>query len=248
MAKRFIFPEQVENAADRRLQRELNPQTSLFGVEGVSADLAAQVKARQANQAHLLSILGLGTNSPITQSGGLLNQTLFSSILGNTLPSVVGGVTGALPPNLGGPGTPTGGPLGGGGGGGGGSLFDQLLQARGQVGQSVLGDIEQFGESHRARIGSDFETAANNAMADLERRGLGSSNLNPASASFVEQGKQQSLLGLEDALLGQKIGAKTQIGEGIFGSVENELQRQLGRQGMGLDFVGGLLNSALGTI
>lgn len=227
--------------------------TEMFGVPGVSFDLAAQLKARQANQANLFNILGLGPQSPIRQSGGLLNQTFFSSILGNTLPDVVGGVAGNLSPLLpGAPGAPSSpgvpdspGAPGAPSGGAPGSLFDQLLQARGQMGQSILGDIERFGESHRARISGDFETAANNAAADLERRGLGSSNLNPLTSSFVEQGKQQSLLGLEDALLGQQIGAKTQIGEGLFGSVENELQRQLSRQGMGLDFVGGLLNSAL---
>lgn len=215
------------------------PQTAtMFGVGGVAPDLAAQIKARQANQAMLLDVIGLSPRGQIAQSGGLLQQPFFNSILGNTLPDVVGGVTGNI--NL-----PGGLPGGGGGTGGGGSLFDQLLQARGQFGEEIMGRIGEFGESHRARIGRDFETAAANAAANLERRGLGSSSLAPVTASAVEEGRQQSLLGLEDALLGREIGALSNIGEGLFSSVENELQRGLSRQGMALDLVGGVLNSAL---
>jgi hypothetical protein len=189
----------------------------------------------------MLEILGLGPRSTVRQGGGLLEQPFFSSVIGNTLPDVVGGITGAV--NIPGMGDIGGGE--GGGGGGDGSLFQQLLSSRGALGEDILGDIEQFGESHRQRIGQEFDVSAANAMANLERRGLGASNLAPATTSAVEGARQQSMLGLEDVLLGKQIGAKQQIGEGIFGDVGAELQRQFGRQQQMLPFLQGILGSAL---
>jgi len=208
-------------------------------VSGVTADLAAQLGQRNRSRNLMLEILGLGPQSTIRQGGGLLEQPFFSSVIGNTLPDVVGGITGAVNiPGIGGGGDE-------GGGGGEGPLFQQLLQSRGALGEDILGDIEQFGESHRQRIGQEFDVSAANAMANLERRGLGASNLAPATTSAVESARQQSLLGLEDVLLGKQIGAKQQIGEGIFGDVGAELQRQFGRQQQLLPFLQGILGPAL---
>ena len=225
-----------------------------------------QFAAQQRNRQQLLDLIGF---TPETVGpGGLLGNELFQSTFNNTLGGVVGDVTGNIP-GLGSPGfaesAPGGESLGGGLGqpgfadapgapgtpGGGGaptSLFDSLLQARGQFGSSIMDQINQFGQSQRSRINQDFQNVGNSALANLESRGLGGSSLALPAQLAVEGGRQQELLGLEDSLIGQRVDALQGIGEGLFGDIDAELNRQLASRGQGLDFVSGVLGNALNIV
>lgn len=229
--------------------RALQEQTQLAKRQ---QDLAEeQFRQSDARRQQMLNLLGLTPQT--VGEGGLLGGTFFQSILGNTLPDVVGGITGALPGGTPGlsqpgfadspsaPGTP-GSPANGG------SLFDQLLGARGQLGEDILGDIAQFGDSARARINEDFQNLGNTALARLEDRGFAGSSLLPATMLGVEEGRQEAVGALEDQLLSQRIGAKQQIGEGLFGDVGAELDRGVQRQQIGASLLNALLGSALSTV
>lgn len=193
----------------------------------------------------MLKLLGL---NQLGGSGGLLGQPFFGSVLGNTLPDVVGGVAGQLP-GVGVSGS--GGGSGGGfgiSGGGSGSLFDQLLAGRGQLGQSILGDIDQFGDSQRNQIEQDASNRMGSRLAHLEARGLGGSNIATGEMARTDRERDTALLGLEDQLLGQKIGAKQQIGEGLFGDVGQELDRGVQRSGQAFNLLGNLFSNALNVL
>lgn len=103
--------------------------------------------------------------------------------------------------------------------------------------QQALGLAQQFGESQRSRINRDFDASVGSAMARLEAGGLGSSSLTPAALSQQEEARQQSLLGLEDALLGQQLG----IIQGTTGGVA-----EAGAQDK--QIASGLIGSLLGGI
>jgi hypothetical protein len=92
--------------------------------------------------------------------------------------------------------------------GGEGSLGTTLARYNATRGAETEALVDQFGESHRAKLNRDFDASRQSSLARLEAAGLGSSSLQPATESAAQEAKQQSLLGLEDLLLGQRIGAK----------------------------------------
>jgi hypothetical protein len=53
---------------------------------------------------------------------------------------------------------------------------------------------------------------------------------------------------LEDRLIGQRVGALQQIGEGLFGDVGDELNRQVQTRGQTMDFLSSLLGDTLNLI
>lgn len=205
-------------------------------------------KQADARRQQTLNLLGL---TPETLGpGGLLGGTFFQSILGNTLPGVVGGVTGAIP-GLGGGG-------GGGlsqpgfpdvpGGGGRGSLFDQQIAGRGEFGQAILNRLGGFGEGERMRIGREQQNLQNTALAHLEARGYGGTNLATGEIERAARFGGEQRAQLEDRLIGQEVNALQSIGEGIFGDVGSELDRGVERQRTAASLMNALLGSALSTV
>lgn len=208
-----------------------------------------QWEQQQLNRDQVFKLLGLVPET--VGPGGLLGSNFFSSIFGNSLPGVVGGVSGALGPVLGGV---TGGGVGGGGGqaqdvgAGGGGLFGELLAGRGQLGGEIMNLLSQFGGSERERIANQASNLRGSALAGLEARGLGSSSLAGTARKQAEQFESSQRGQLEDRLIQQRVGALQGIGEGLFGSIEGELQRQLAGRGQALDLISSVFGSALNVI
>jgi hypothetical protein len=103
--------------------------------------------------------------------------------------------------------------------------------------QQALGLAQQFGDSQRQRISRDFDASVGSAMGRLEAGGLGSSNLTPGTLSQHEEARQQSLLGLEDALLGQQLGIIGGTTDQVLNAGQNQQQ-----------LAAGLIGSILGGI
>lgn len=101
-----------------------------------------------------------------------------------------------------------------------------------------MADIEQFGDSHRQRITRDFDNSRNSAAANLEARGLGSSSLAPTTQASVDEAYQQTLLGLEDAILGKRIDTRSGGEDQIAGSYDSELNRRAGLTGSLINLLG----------
>lgn len=235
------------------------PNLELPGQLAVKDSIAAQApqlefekeqfRQQDARRQQLYDMLGL---SSLQGSGGLLGQNFFQSILGGTPSSLVGGVANAAAPLTSGiTGTPR--PSSPGfpdapGGGGGGDLFSQIIGGRQALGQDILGDLAGYGGSQRASIGRQAGNLRGSAIANLESRGLGGSNLAGAEMERAARFEQTGLADLEDKLISQRVGAKQQIGEGIFGSAEQELQRRLAQRGQGFDLLGSIFGSALGVL
>ncbi len=215
-----------------------------------------QFEQQQLNRRQILELLGLlpqtqgfGAGSPVG-STGLLGTPLVGSVLQNTLPDVVGGVTGAIP-GLGGalgqPGFPDA-PGGGGGGAPASSLFGQLLQGRGALGSQILEQLAGFGGSERARIQREQELLQNNSLAQLAAHGLAGSNIATGEIERASRFGAEQRGALEDRLISQRVGALQQIGEGLFGDVGSELDRQVTSRGQQLDFLSSLLGDTLNLI
>ena len=233
--------------------QSLTPSGELFGPSDLDRQLGEQARQFNQNDARRQQMLNLifGETKAFEQGGGFLGTDFFSSILGNTLPGVVGGVSGALGPILGGGGSTT--QPGGGGipgipGGGSGSLFDQLLAGRGALGGEIMNQLSGFGQSQREAIRRQASNLEGSELAGLEARGLGSSSLAGGARQRAAEFERRGLGELEDQLIGQRVGALQGIGEGLFGDVGDELNRQLTSRGQGLDLVSSLFGSALNVI
>lgn len=191
-----------------------------------------QFDAAQANKQQMLSLLGL---TPQTLGpGGLLGTSFFGSILGQPVGNVAGDISGGL--------------FGGGGasmGGQPGNLFGQLIGSRRAEGADILSDLAGFGDSRRAAINRDFGNLRGTTDAQLESRGLGGTDLVGAAQARVERERQAALGSLEDQLIGQRVGTRMQLGEGLFGNVGDELNRQTERQRIGAQLVGSLLGNVM---
>jgi hypothetical protein len=125
-------------------------------------------------------------------------QRLLNSgggILGST-GSGGGGSAGSLPTGaLPAPGT------GGAGGGG----YDQLQS-------QLLGQMEGLGDSRREQINTSFANSLDDSLSRLSDRGFGNSSGLASITAGNERDKQSALTGLEDSLLGQRVGVQSQIG------------------------------------
>lgn len=240
----------IQSAARAQRQGELEQDVQAkIAAQAPTLDFAKQKFAtQQGNRQQLFRLLGLTPRT--VGEGGLLGNTFFQSVLGNTLPDVVGGVTGAIP-GVGQPGSPsspgfrdspTSPGLPGGQPGG---LFGQQIAGRGQLGQQIQNLLSGFGESERNRIEQAQTDFQNTALARLESRGLGGSNL---ATNVMEQAQQfgsEQLGALEDRLTGQRVGALQQFGEGLFGDVGQELDRRTTTRGQTMSLLSNLLGSAL---
>lgn len=103
-------------------------------------------------------------------------------------------------------GSPGGGAGGTSGGLGSGALFGG---APAQLYKENMADIMNSGQGETNRINQKFGSLANSAAANLEARGLGSSNLTGAARIGAEREKQNALLDLGDRQAQQRIGART---------------------------------------
>lgn len=120
---------------------------------------------------------------------------------------------------------------------GGGDLFDTARDfMQGSKGER-MDLLENFGESQRNRLARDLEDSRGTVGAHLEARGLGSSNLVGEAQSSVDEGYQQAMLGLEDALLGNKLETISGADDAIFGSYGDQASLS-----------SGILQSLLGLI
>lgn len=187
---------------------EFDYQNRQFGQE--QDMFRKQQRGQVESQAALLRLLGLDASVKTGMNGSFLNTR--GSLVDTPIFQQLLGKSG-----------PGGGGGGIGGGGEGGDLFNQQLA-----------DIDSFGASQRSRIQSDAKNSIGTALARMSDRGLGSSNLDAAAQSQVDQVTQQSLLGLEDARLGQRIGA-------IGSELDRRQQSRLQLQGQGMNLVGSLL-------
>ena len=145
-----------------------------------------------------------------------------------------------------------GGPAVGGGGllgdliGGGSSPsqgFTDLLSEQRSARDGLLSDVTNFGDSQRASLNRTFDTAQNNAVANLESRGLGASNLVGSATAQVAAERGQAGLELEDQLLGRRLDLTQGLNQGIFGTQEGQLDRDNQRQLQGISTIGQLSSS-----
>ena len=87
--------------------------------------------------------------------------------------------------------------------------LDKFLRAavgeslRGQ--DTLLNELQGFGEGARAGIEQDFTTSFNNLLGSAELRGLGGSSLVPTAGLGLEREKQRTLGDLNDTLLGRRL-------------------------------------------
>lgn len=92
---------------------------------------------------------------------------------------------------------------------------------------SLLQQLQGAGDGERATINNAFQNTGNTAVARLDARGLGSSNIVGSTMAGVQRQKQLALGGLNDRLINQRIGVQ-----------ENGLNRGLQLQ----QILAGLLN------
>jgi len=88
------------------------------------------------------------------------------------------------------------------------------------------GLVNQMGVAQRTQIGRDWDNATGSALGRLEARGLGSSNLGTSTIAATQEGRQQSLLNLEEGLLGAKLNVENSTNASITGAFQKELERQ----------------------
>jgi hypothetical protein len=71
--------------------------------------------------------------------------------------------------------------------------------------------IDQLGDADRLRINRGFEAAEQGALANLSDRGLGGSSSSANISLGTEREKQEALTGLEDQLLGKRLGVESDL-------------------------------------
>lgn len=81
-----------------------------------------------------------------------------------------------------------------------------------QLQQTLLGQLQGFGEAERSRIDREFEAAGNTAQARLAARGLGGSTLSANLAQGTERNRQEAIGQLNDRLTAQRLGIIGNIG------------------------------------
>lgn len=95
-----------------------------------------------------------------------------------------------------------------------------------------LGDqAAQLGNSQRTKITQSFNDNLAKMLGQLQQRGLGSSNLRANLAQGNERRKQESLMGLEDMLLGQRLGIQQNVGLQGLGTSASERNQLANLQG-----------------
>lgn len=87
-----------------------------------------------------------------------------------------------------------------------GGLFGDLLKR--DTGTDSMSLLDKYGEGQRARIAQDALVNQRSALADAQRRGLGSSSFLATIPAAFQKEKNLSLGELEDKIIGQKVGVK----------------------------------------
>lgn len=104
------------------------------------------------------------------------------------------------------------------------------------LGAELGGLFANYGAGQREQINKRFDTQQNNAMGSLAKRGFSGSSLASATGSAVTRDRSLALGDLEDQLLGQQIGAKQNVAQGLAGAQMGaaDLNQQLIRSLLGL--------------
>jgi len=125
-------------------------------------------------------------------------------------------------------------------GGGQGQGFTDLLNEQRAAKESLMGQIGDFGASQRSALDRTFDVAQNNAVANLEGRGLGASNLLGSATAQVAAERNQAGLELEDQLLGRRLDAVSGANQGIFDTQTGQLERENQQRLQGISTIGQL--------
>jgi len=157
---------------------------------------------------------GIGTrqfNDANLEEQQLLNQR--QSTLNKFLGQALGGMFGE-------------GGSGGSGGGFGSPGYANLLGEQRSDRDALLGEVAGFGDSFRNKLERDFDASSGSIQARLEDRGLGSSNLAGVGESANAEARAQSMLGLEDSLLQNRLGLAQNLNQGIYNTQLTDLGNQ----------------------
>lgn len=126
------------------------------------------------------------------------------------------------------------------GGNGGGQGFSDLLTEQRGARDGLLAGLDDFGASQRANNQRVFDEAGNNAVFNLESRGLGASNLVGSALGQVAGERQQADLELNDQLIGRRTDLAASQNQGIFDTQTGQLERDNKRQLQGISTIGQL--------
>lgn len=197
------------NSGGKNISRKGGGAPGSYAGFVTSGDMGAQLEHQRRQQQMMLQLLGIDFDKKGRATNNIYDTEMWNTAVdfGNRAFDTVDG----LNPGIGTPQY-------------GGTFGDQMRRAEAhQASQREM--VANFGDSHRAQMNRDFQASANSAMASLEARGMGSSSLNPVTASAMEEARQQSLLGLEDMLLGNRLN----VDQASFDAINQNLSEQLGR-------------------
>lgn len=211
------------------LEQEYDIATAGFESENQRASEALAEQRRQfdadsAQKQNFLQMLGIGSSqadpAAALQTGEFNEPPPLEQQ--NTLDDLFGGSSGTT------------------------SGFSDMINEQKDVTNQLLSNLEGYGDSQRARINQGFDTASNNAMANLERRGLGASNLFGATQAQVEGERGMAIGDLEDQLLGRRTDLQAGRSSELSGYRNAEMDRNLQRRQAGVGLVGNLGSSLFG--
>jgi len=111
----------------------------------------------------------------------------------------------------------------------------------GALSDSLLGELQGAGDSQREKINRSFDTSLDSSLARLSDRGWGNSSLVESTEGASQRNRQSSLSELEDNLLQQRVGVKSQIGlAGLNAQQQNQRYNQQYQQQIIGNLFGGL--------
>lgn len=129
--------------------------------------------------------------------------------------------------------------------------YNKMFQQIPSLQESLLGDINQMGESRKGEINQQFTDTTNNALANLYDRGIGGSTFTVNAFQGAEKNRQFALNDLNEQLLQKRVDVKQNLGNTLLGAESQFANKQfadpsvligllqtIGRGGGGLDQAG----------
>lgn len=102
----------------------------------------------------------------------------------------------------------------------------------------LVGDIQNYGQGQTNRINTQFQSAENSALGNLEARGLGASNLQTATRAGFAGEKNQAMLDLGDQLLGKRLDLEQGMLGNEYATQTGALDRDLQKKLQGISLIG----------